>query len=985
MLLHCHSYYSLRYGTLSEHQLLQLAQEHGYKALALTDINNTSACLNFVRLAAKYDVHPMLGIDFRQGHQQHWVAIACNNQGFAEINNLLSYHKHTKKPLPHWAPYMQDVIIIYPLQHFLYYKKELLPHEYVGVAPHELTLMHSATRAVRERMVMFPSLTLRDKQDHNVHRVLRAIDLNTLITKLQPQDMLPQAEGILHRDELVELYRDHPQAISNTEKICEQCSIHFDFSPDRPHQNKKRYGPSRSADTQLLEQLCQDGLSYRYPSLTTQIKSRLQKELDTIQQMDYVPFFLVNWDIVQYAKRQGYYHVGRGSGANSIVAYLLGITDVDPIELDLYFERFMNLYRTSPPDFDIDFSWRDRDDVTRYIFDRFGTEGQTALLATYNGFKHRAAVREIGKAFGMPKHEIDILSKGRYQYSSLDKLAQLTLRYAQHLSPIPNQLSVHSSGIVIAERDIHHFTATDLPPKGYPTTQFDMVIAEDVGLYKYDILGQRGLGKIKDAITIVQQNQPEAQLADIHDVAPLKQDPKINALVKSAQCIGCFYVESPAMRMLLHKLSVDNYLGLVAASSIIRPGVAKSGMMREYILRHKNPERRKTAHPVMWKLMPETYGIMVYQEDVIKVAHHFAGLDLAEADVLRRAMSGKYRSREEFEKIQDKFYHNCKERGYEDKMVQEVWNQIESFAGYAFAKGHSASYAVESYQSLYLKCYFPLEYMVATLNNGGGFYRPEFYIHEARMQGAQIHAPDINMSEYDTLIRGKDIYLGFQFLQDLEYATAKRIVEERQRGGDFSSLSDFIQRTGIGLEQLAILIRIDAFRDLGEHKRNLLWQAHLEHAPRSSRQPSLFVPEPLDFKIPELPTGEVEALFDQIELLGFPLASPFRLLAEPVHEDLLASQLPQYLGQQVTICGYLVTVKRTKTSNGKQMNFGTFIDREGQWIDTVHFPPVVRAYPTRGSGIYRIQGTVTQDSGYYSIEVTALHKLAYVPDPRYAE
>ena len=248
-----------------------------------------------------------------------------------------------------------------------------------------------------------------------------------------------------------------------------------------------------------------------------------------------------------------------------------------------------------------------------------------------------------------------------------------------------------------------------------------MVIAEDVGLYKFDILGQRGLAKIKEALQIIAKNHPNDPAIDIHDIRRFKTDARVNNMVKEAQCLGCFYVESPAMRMLLKKLQVDNYLGLVAASSIIRPGVAQSGMMREYILRHRYPERRKEAHPVLYDLMPETYGVMVYQEDVIKVAHHYAGLTLGEADVLRRAMSGKFRSRSEFNKVQQKFMDNCAVKGYALATTESIWRQIESFAGYAFAKGHSASYAVESYQTLFLKAYYPLEYMVAVLNNGGGF------------------------------------------------------------------------------------------------------------------------------------------------------------------------------------------------------------------------------------------------------------------------
>ena len=400
------------------------------------------------------------------------------------------------------------------------------------------------------------------------------------------------------------------------------------------------------------------------------------------------------------------------------MAYLLRITDVDPLELDLYFERFINLYRKNPPDFDIDFSWKDRDDIVRYLFERYP---HTAWLCTYNTFQYRATIRELGKVFGLPKSEIDLLSSGKFYFDKLDQFSRLVLRYSKYIQGLPSHLSVHSGGIVISERPMTWYSATFLPPKGYPTTQFSMMEAEDVGLYKFDILSQRGLGKIHDCLEVIAYNRPEEPPHDIHDVAHFKQDAKVRQLLLDGKALGCFYVESPAMRMLMAKLKVETYLELVAASSIIRPGVAQSGMMREYILRHRNPERRKEAHPILLEIMPETYGVMVYQEDVIKVAHHFAGLSLAEADVLRRGMSGKFRSREEFLRVQEQFVGNCTKKGYEEKLTLDVWRQIESFAGYAFSKGHSASYAVESYQSLYLKAHYPLEYMTATINNFGGY------------------------------------------------------------------------------------------------------------------------------------------------------------------------------------------------------------------------------------------------------------------------
>ncbi len=988
MYLNCHSFYSLRYGTFSEKELLEMAVTNQVSTLALTDINNTSACLNFIRLSAQYNIRPIIGIDFRNNAEQLYIGLAKNNIGFQELNTFLSLHSHNKKPFPLQAPLLEHAAIIYPFEQALLITKEnFLPHEYIGVSLKDLRkINYSKLYKLKDKLVIQQAVTFRNKRDHSTHRLLRAIDNNTLLSKLSKEEEADSTEIMIHRDTLIHYFRDYDFIIKNTEQLMEECQIDFDFSEQRKPQNLKTYTGSIAGDQKKLNELCTKGIKYRYPKITPEIENRIEKELGLIRQMDFMSFFLTNWDIVNYAQHKGYFHVGRGSGANSVVAYLLGITDVDPIDLNLYFERFMNLYRKNPPDFDIDFSWRDRQDVTQYIFDRFGKEGQVALLATYNTFKHKGAVRELGKVFGLPKHEMDILSSGKFNFNQLDKLPQLVIRYTEFIKGMPNLLSVHSAGILISEKPIHYFTATDLPPKGFATTQFDMIIAEDVGLYKYDILAQRGLGKIKDTITIIKKNQPDVPEIDIHDVKPFMADPKINKMVSEAECIGCFYVESPAMRMLLKKLEVDNYLTLVAASSIIRPGVSQSGMMKEYILRHKNPERLKNAHPIMLEIMHDTYGVMVYQEDVIKVAHHFAGLTLGEADVLRRGMSGKYRSRDEFQKVRDQFFNNCRDKGYSDKLTNEVWTQIESFAGYAFAKGHSASYAVESYQSLFLKTYYPLEYMVAVLNNGGGFYRPETYIHETRRLGGIIHAPCVNKSEYETTIEGKDIYLGFQHLHSFDTKLAYRIVKDRSLRGDFKSLDDFINRIPIGIENLDILIRINAFRFTRMDKRTLLWKGHFKsrHQPSRNLQQPLFQTDSKNFTLPDFKVTKLENAFDEIELLGFPMSDPFKLLEIPLSDPFLAKDMRAHLNRTIIIYGYLVTTKPTRTKSGKRMYFGTFLDHAGEWIDTVHFPPVVAKYPFRGRGIYKIRGVVKEEFGFLTLEVNGMYRLPYVEDPRFA-
>ncbi|USD23848.1 DNA polymerase III subunit alpha [Flagellimonas marinaquae] len=987
MYLNCHTYYSLRFGTFSEVELLELAQQNHVTQLVLTDINNTSAGLNFVRKAPEFGIKPILGIDFRNGTQPCFIGIAQNNEGYLELNDFLSHHLHDGSEIPYRAPDFKNAFVVYPFEQVLFNELEhFQDHEFVGISIKDLRrLPFSKLVLLTTKLVVQQPVTFRNKQDFNAHRLLRAIDNNLLLSKLPKEEEASEEEKMYPVQNLAAAFSEFPFILENTEKLLNKCSIHFDFSKDRKPQNLKTYLGSVEEDEQLLDQLCAKGLPYRYEEVKDSIKNRLTKELDLIKKMGFVSYFLINWDIVSEARRRGFFYVGRGSGANSIVAYLLRITDVDPMELDLYFERFINLYRANPPDFDIDFSWKDRPAMTEYIFNRFE---HVALLGTYVTFKERGVIRELGKVFGLPPQEIDFLLAGRYDFDQLDHVSKLVLKYGSLLKGKPNYLSIHAGGILISDKPLHWFSATHLPPKGFPTTQYDMVIAEDVGLYKFDILGQRGLGKIKEALEIVAYNQPEKyDRIDIHNIKGFKKDPVINNLIKTAQCMGCFYVESPAMRMLLKKLQVDNYLGLVAASSIIRPGVAKSGMMREYILRHRNKGRtEEKAHPVMLEIMPDTYGVMVYQEDVIKVAHHFAGLDLGEADVLRRGMSGKFRSREEFQKVQDKFISNCRKKGYAESLISEIWNQVASFAGYAFAKGHSASYAVESYQSLFLRAYFPLEYMVAVLNNGGGFYRSEFYVHDARMMGATIHPPCVNKSMIVNRIYGKHIYLGMMYLRDLESRVMERILKERMLHGSFSSLEDFLDRVFIRMEQLSILIRIDAFRFTGINKHELLWKAHLMLSKNDRLEhPKLFPPRHQKFQMPQLNTTALETAFEQWELLGFCLCSPFELLEEPPKNTNGQKDLERYLNKYIDIYGYLVTVKNTSTHHGKRMHFATLVDQHGEVFDTVLFPPVAAKYYFRGKGIYRFYGKVVEEFGFLSIEVIKMKKENYVQDPRYAD
>lgn len=983
MYLNAHTYYSLRYGAMSPKELGEEAKKHGCFRFAITDINTTSACLELLRDASKLEVDPVLGVDFRNGVDQKFIVLARNNKGFEAINTYLSQMLHEKAAFPDEGPMLDNTVTIYPFQKDK--PRELRRNEYIGMRAEDLPQIR-LKKLDTSKMVILQTASFRNKKDFNAHRLLRAIDKNSLLSKLSKSDQGKESDVLWSREALHRTFNEFPDLIENTKGILDACNVSFSFAPDVEPQNQKFYTDSAESDLAMLERLCDEGLFYRYPNITEEVHARIHKELTTIKKMGFVSYFLMNWDIVSYARSKGYFYVGRGSGANSVVAYLLRITDVDPIELDLYFERFINLYRTNPPDFDIDFSWRDREDMTRYIFERFKN---VALVATYNTFKDRAVIRELGKVFGLPKEEIDKLSKGSVQPWELSQLSSLVIKYSKYIHGFPSHLSVHASGIVISEKPITAFSATFLPPKGYPTIQFDMHIAEDSGLYKFDILSQRGLSKIKDALEIIYSNDPTIEI-DIHNMSMLKKDPKVREMLIGAKPIGCFYVESPAMRMLLTKLRVDDYLGLVAASSVIRPGVSKSGMMQAYIQRFRDPERRKDAHPVLLELMPETYGVMVYQEDVIKVAHHFAGLDLGEADKMRRGMSGKYRSREEFQAVKRKFFENCRAKGYNDELTRDVWMQTESFAGYAFAKGHSASYAVESYQCLYLKAYYPLEFMVATINNYGGFYQTELYVYEARLFGATIHPPCLNTSNLYTKLINKDIYIGFHLLHAFDTKTATMIMRDREINGLYEDLDDVLNRISISKDQITILIRINALRFTGKDKRTLLWEAHVKWNKESQKDiptADLFRVRPKEFDIPALEHSWQEDAFDQMELLGFSIYSPFHLLLGEQEKVpvVLAKDLPKFHGKEVWVMGHFIHAKRTTTSGGEHMFFGTLLDEEGNWLDTVHFPEIAQKYRFRGGGVYKIKGKVTIEYDALIIEASYMEKMAIIEDPRYAE
>lgn len=956
-------------------RMADLLLSRGYDSAVITDINCSTGVLEFVKLCQEKGLRGYAGMEFRDGDRLLYFCIAKNNRGFAELNELMTNCNVNGKRIPETAPEFNHVHVVYPFGSKEY--TELRDFEYIGVQPKHLTKLILGPQAAHSKYVIWKPVTFENAEGHQLHKQLRAINQNILLSQLMPFQHADSSELLCRKDELLDCYKDFPQVIANTEHLLWDSSFSFDFETPK---NKRNYTGTVYGDKEFLEMLALNGCKERYGAGDTDVLNRVKRELETIHELGFSSYFLTTWDIIRETTHRGFYHVGRGSGANSVVAYCLKITDVCPIELDLYFERFLNRKRKSPPDFDIDYSWKDRDEVFKYIFGRYG-KTHTALLGAMSTFRDRSIIRELGKVYGLPKGDIDRLIDEPDAVTNKNEITNLVLSAYNQMADFPNNRSIHAGGVLISELPISNYVALDMPPKGFQTAQFDMYAAEDIKLEKLDILSQRGIGHINECVEIVRENR--GIIVDAHDIDRFKKDEKVRLQLKSGDTIGCFYIESPAMRQLLKKLRCGDYLTLVAASSIIRPGVAKSGMMKEYIYRYHNPDKFQYLHPIMEEQLKETFGVMVFQEDVLKVCIHFGGLDGDDADVVRRLMSGKNRGRHHLVPLEQKFFSNCQKSGYDETVSREVWRQIESFAGYSFSKAHSASYAVESYQSLFLKSHYPKEFATAVINNFGGFYATRVYVNEAQKCGAKVFPPCVNNSLSQTSIKGSDIYLGFAHVQHLEASYQHGIPLERDLNGPYKSLADFVARNRIKLTQLSVLIRVGAFRFTGKSKKSLLWEAHvLCNKDATNGQPQLFQIPAASMEIPDYNSWPLEDAYDEIELLGFPLSlSMFDLAKSSYRGESDAKGMANCVGKKIRMVGNYITSKQIGTTRG-EMRFGTFLDADGNFFDTTHFPQSYSRYKFNGAGIYLLEGRVIDDAGFPSMEVDRMGKLAIKADPR---
>jgi DNA-directed DNA polymerase III PolC len=1010
--LHVHSNFTFLSGANTIEDLLQRAQELGMKALALTDRNGLYGAIPFYKAAKERDIQPILGAELNdpQDPEMRAVLLAESREGFSHICRLITRRKlqqefHLMEALE-GAP--QGVIVLTANPDLLArlsstFKPDVLYGELTPAVDKKSRKRANQVIGLAKRRGI-PLVATNDVHfllpaDHLRHRLLRAIDANGTLFSLNGEDQVSPQSYLAPFAQMSRAWAEIPEAIENTEAIRERCHVDLKLGtyrfPNFPL-------PPGETPFSHLWKVSFEGLKRRYQPLTERAIERLKYELEIIEKLGFSTYFLVAWDIAQRAKALRIPTIGRGSAANSLVSYCLEITHVDPLAHNLYFERFLNPQRRSPPDIDLDFCWKRRDQILQYVYKAYG-EDHVAMISTTVTLRARAAIREVAKVLGLEAKEIRRITSRiphwgvhdlrtvREEFPECRNLPldrepyRTVVAVAQKIMGFPRHLSIHPGGMVISPVPLTDDLPLEMAPKGLIITQYDMFAVEDLGLVKIDLLGQRSLGVLQDTVEAVERYQSRGP--EVESLPMIFRDESTRRLIREGQTMGCFYIESPAMRALLKKLGTDTFEGLTAASSVIRPGVAESGMMDQYIQRHHDPTKAHYLHPKLRELLGETYGVMVYQEDVIKVAHHLAGMSLGEADLLRRAMSGKLRSEEAMTRLRDSFVVACRRQGVRKEVAQEIWRQIKSFAGYAFCKAHSASYAILSFQVAYLKAHHPAEFMAAVLSNGGGFYGAGAYIQEARRLGLKILLPDINKSAYEYTGSDGAVRIGLMQVKGLSLASVESILKAREEGY-FTSLSDLMGRTQVGFKELHTLIRCGALDCFELSRPELLWRLEvLGKGPGTSRKAknSHQVRRDLTHIVPRIPEYSLhQRCLIELETFGFMATRhPLQLLVpQPGPEGVItAAQMGEHVGHEVRMIGWLISAKRiTSRKSGQPMKFMSMEDLSGTFEVTL-FPNVYRQYAplSLGHGPYLVTGRVEESYGAFSLTAKALEVLRRTP------
>jgi error-prone DNA polymerase len=902
-----------------------------------------------------------------------------------------------------------------------------VPGLYAALSPRNLACLRRA-RELGLPLAALDDATFLDPGDEAVHAVLRAIALGKTVGNLAEGEVADPLGRLLPPAQLERRLASWPEALRGADEIAALCDFDtiFDgfvfpeYGGDGAASDAARGAKGCDAARELRRRVI-EGAGERYGELSDTVLDRIDYELGVIGAKGFAPYFLVMDDIVGMANSAGG-TCGRGSGAASIVSYALSITNVDPIEYGLYFERFLNMARPDPPDIDVDFAWDERDDLIRRVIERFGPE-RAARVANHNFFRPRSALRETAKAYGLPDGEVSRMERSLFERSLFERgggqgaasapsmtepLWAEIIALAKRVEGLPRGLSMHCGGLVIVPGAIKRYAPIESSAEGFPLLAWEKEGTEAAGLVKIDLLGNRSLAVIRDALANLEE---EGIGIDRSLWRPADDEATVAALARG-DSMGVFYIESPAMRQLQKKTGRGDFAHIVIHSSIIRPAANK--FIAEYVRRLKADEvgerNWKALHPRLERIFDETYGILCYQEDVSKTAVALAGFDEAEADKLRKVIAKKA-GHSKLPQYEARFFEGARSKGVDEETIAKVWEMMLSFDGYSFCKPHSASYAMVSFRSAYLRVHYPAEFIAAVLSNQGGFYRPCAYVSEARRMGLEVTGPDANLSRYRYRGEGRRVVVGLMAIARLSFSGAEALVAEREKGGAYRSLADFAQRARLCRDDIVALVAAGAFDSLepasprSAQARFLLGaMGSLAAGARGSGQGLLFGPQSAaqsaasaarlapaasGVKIqPEREENESRAiaavrgeneLREEYAALGFLRdRHPFALWAREIARigRVRAIDLPRYVGAPLRILGWPVTQKEVMTKDGLEMDFVSFED-ETALYESVMFPDAYERYRKLlfDQVPLVVIGTVKDDQGALNVEIESLLEL----------
>ncbi len=1034
--LHLHTEYSLLDGANRIDKLIDKIKELGMSSVAITDHGNMFGVIQFYQKAQKAGIRPIIGcevyiaprsrFDKTSTHgvsnaSHHLVLLAKNETGYKNLIKLVSagylegfYYKpridldllsqHAegligltaclKGAVPYWYTHENKA----KAREIAGKYSEIFGKDnfYLELQYHHLENQEKANHFLSKLSKDFalPLVATNDchylnQSDATPHDVLLCIGTNKRVSEIDRLQYASDEFYVKSAEEMAAVFKEYPDALKNTLEIAERCQVEFEFG----NVILPKYEvPERYTLDSYMEKLARDGLEERLRKILIQptvdrqkvrhqYEERLNSELEIIEKMEYAGYFLIVWDFINYAKQHGIpVGPGRGSAAGSLVAYAMRITDIDPIQYNLLFERFLNPERISMPDIDIDFCMRRREEVIRYVSEKYGQEN-VSQIATFGTLGAKAVVRDVGRVLDIPYPEVDKIAKlipnqlhitleetfrsvpEVREYTNRDpKIAELWDN-AQVLEGLTRHVSTHAAGVVISPKPLVEYLPLYKGTKETDeiSSQYSMNDLEKIGLLKMDFLGLRNLTMIQDTLDLIKK--AHGIELDVMDL-PMDDHPTFE-LLSHGQTLGVFQLESSGMRELLRKLKPETFEDIIAVLALYRPGPLGSGMVDDFINRKHGRIPIGYPHPLLEPILKETYGVIIYQEQVMQIANVLAGYTMGEADILRKAMGKK--KPEEMAKQRKRFLEGTRKNNIPDTKAGEIFDLMEYFAGYGFNKSHTAAYAMITYQTAYLKAHYPVEFMAALLTSDmDNTDRVVKYINECRELNIPILPPDVNESDKTFSVVGDKIRFGLAAVKNVGTGAIDSTIEIRGRNGKYNSLQDFCERVDLSRVNKRVvesLIKCGAFDFTGDSRAsmteglNQVFEiAQRTQKDRQSGQESIFG------ILDNAATSSRKAIFQLPELAEWDESEKLRLEKESIGFYITGHPLEKYLpelrkfttttsstvlecrdGEQIIIGGVVTSLRKKLTKKGEQMGFFRLEDLEGA-IEVVLVPIVFQKY-----------------------------------------